>query len=41
MLIVINKRAQGAPGVQEGWADERRGGLQEGRTRGVGKGKRC
>ena len=40
MLIVINTGAPGARGVLEGRADERQGGLQERRTRGVGKGRR-
>ena len=40
VLIVINTGASGARGVQEGRADEGHGGLQEGRTRGVGKGRR-
>ena len=40
VLIVIKTGAPGARGVQEGRADERQGGLREGRTRGVGKGRR-
>ena len=40
MLIVINTGAPGARGVQEGRADERQGGLREGRTQGVSKGRR-
>ena len=40
MLIIINTGAPGTQGVQEGQADERQGGLQEGRTRGVGGGER-
>ena len=40
MLIAINTGAPGARGVQEGRADERQVGLQERRTRGVGKGRR-
>ena len=41
VLIVINRGAPIARGVQGGGADKRQGGLQEGRTRGVGKGRRC
>ena len=40
MLIVVNTGAPGARGVQEGRADEKQGGLQERRTREVGKGRR-
>ena len=40
VLIIINTGASGTRGVQEGRAGERQGGLQEGRTRGVGKGRR-
>ena len=40
MLIIINTGAPGSRGVQNGRADERQGGLQEGKTRGVGKGRR-
>ena len=40
VLIIINEGVPGARGVQEGRADERQGGLQEGRTPGVGKGRR-
>ena len=40
MLIIINTGEPGARGVQERRAVERQGGLQEGRTRGVGKGRR-
>ena len=40
VLIVINTGAPGARGVQEGRADERQGGLEEGRSRRVGKGRR-
>ena len=40
MLLIINTGAPGAMRVQEGRADERQGGLQEGRTRGVRKGRR-
>ena len=40
MLIIINTGVPGARGVQEGRADERQGGVQEGRTGGVGKGGR-
>ena len=40
MLIIVNTGAPAARGVQERRADKRQGGLQERRTRGVGKGKR-
>ena len=40
MLIIINTGAPGTRGVYEGRANERQGRLQEGRTRGVGKGRR-
>ena len=40
MLIIINTGLPGARGVQEGRADEMQGGLQERRTRGVGKYRR-
>ena len=38
--ILINTWAPGTQRVQGGWTDERQGGLQEGKTRGVGKGRR-
>ena len=40
VLIIINTGAPGTRGVQDGRADERQGGLQQGKTRGVGKGWR-
>ena len=40
MLIIINTGAPGTRGVQEGRSEETQGGLQEGRTRGVGNGRR-
>ena len=40
MLIIINTGAPGTRRVHEGRGDERQGGLQEGRTRGGGKGRR-
>ena len=40
MLIIINTGAPGTRGLQGRRAGWRQGGLQEGRTRGVGKGRR-
>ena len=40
MHILINTWAPGTRRVQSGRTDERQGGLQEGKTRGVGKGRR-
>ena len=40
MLVAVNTGAPGARGVQEGRADKRQGGLEERRTRRVGKGRR-
>ena len=40
VLFIINTGAPGTQGLQSGRADERQRGLQEGKTRGVGKGRR-